>query len=95
MDTLTLQPGDFAPLYVEADEIPLTVLSDLEDAPYTIELDGVEYSYTRSIPIKGHGATLPPFLEECDAEGRQMIIGERGKRYFLFLTSAKTAAAAE
>ncbi len=93
MDTLTLQPGDFEPLYVEADEIPLTVLSHLDDTPYTIKLDGVEYTYARSIPAIGHGASLPPLLDEYDAEGRAMIIGERGKRYFLFLTPAKTAAA--
>lgn len=92
--SLPVQSGDMAPVYVGPFTVQATVLSDLEDAPFTLVLDGVEYSYIRSVPVKGHGASLLPLLEQYHSESRGVILGERQKRYFIYATPALTPAAA-
>ena len=91
---LPIDPGDTAPLYVGRYTVPTTVLSDLEEAPFTLILDGEEYSYIKSVPLKGHGGVLPFLLDEYTGEGRSVLLGERLKRYYIYATPATRAAAA-
>ena len=59
-----------------------------------LRLDGREYTYTSSVPLKGYGAVLPARVREALAEGRQALVVQRGERYYLYLTPAPTAPSA-
>ncbi len=84
-DTLdSVEAGDYV--------VPLTELRDLDEPPYAITLRGVEFTYARSVPVKGHGASLPPLLDEWVAAGRDVLIGQRDKRYYVYLTPATVVA---
>jgi len=68
---------------------PVTVpYVDLHDAPYVhhhIEVNGTEYAYERSYPVKGGSAVMPAVVSELAASGKQVLIGERNERYYLYL----------
>ncbi len=82
----SLETGDYV--------VPLTDVSHLEEPPYVVRVGNEEFVYARSVPVKGHGATLPPLLDEWVAEGRDVLVGQRGMRYYVYLTPAATPAAA-
>ena len=42
------------------------------------------YAYERSIPIKGHSAHLPRYLNEQIADGKQPLIIERSDRFYVY-----------
>jgi len=42
------------------------------------------YTYERSIPIKGHSAHLPRYLNEQIAAGKQPLIIERLDRFYVY-----------
>lgn len=42
------------------------------------------YIYERSIPIKGHSAHLPKYLNEQIAAGKQPLIIERVDRFYVY-----------
>ena len=64
-------------------------MTDVLRAPHALE-----YTYTRSVPVKGYGAILPPLLDEWYGEGRDVLVARRGDRYYVYLTAATTAATA-
>ena len=92
--SLPVQSGDMAPVYVGPFTAQATLMSDLEEAPFSLVLDDVEYSYAKSVPVKGHGASLLPLLEQYHDEGRGLILGERQKRYYIYVTPAHSPATA-
>jgi hypothetical protein len=60
---------------------------DLDDQPYVssqIAVEGAEYSYERSFPIKGHSAVMPAAIEQLQAAGKRLLVGERNERYYLY-----------
>ena len=61
---------------------------DLHDAPYVhhrIEVNGTEYVYDRSYPVKGGSAVMPGIVSELVGSGKQVLIGERNERYYIYL----------
>ena len=49
-------------------------------------LNGQEYHYERSFPVKGHGAKLPTFLREQMDAGKTPLILERENRFLVYLS---------
>lgn len=61
---------------------------DLEDEPFVssqLRVGDTEYTYSRSFPIKGHGAVMPGVVSELLAAGRSVLVAERRERYYLYL----------
>jgi hypothetical protein len=60
---------------------------DLVDWPFLstkLELDGTEYAYIRSFPIKGHSAVMPAAIDGLRAQGKAILIVERPDRYYVY-----------
>ncbi len=72
-------------LQLEGFEVPYTHLDDEEYVHTSLRLGETEYTYDRSFPTKGHSATMPAAIAELQAEGRQVLVAERGKRYYVYL----------
>jgi hypothetical protein len=82
---LDVRASDLEALDLGAFDVPLV---DLDDAPYvhsSIVLDGTEYAYSRSFPVKGHSAVMPQAVAELQAQGKQVLVGERGERYLIYV----------
>ena len=94
MQSIEVKAEEFVPLQVGEHVVPVVLLDEHAEPPYTLKFEGVEFTYARSVPIKGHGASLPPLLAEVVAEGRDILAGERGERYYLYYTAAPVAAKA-
>ena len=50
-----------------------------------IKVGGQGYQYDRSYPIKGHSATLPKYLIEQVAAGKQPLLIERPDRFYVYI----------
>jgi hypothetical protein len=76
------------------DGIELFVLDmgDLADVPpFYIDVAGRRFSYaSATFPVKGHGATLPPFVRAEEAAGHLLLLGERGGRYLAYVHDPDT-----
>ena len=61
---------------------------DLQNVPYVhhrLAVDGAEYAFDRSYPVKGGSAVMPSQVSELVAAGRKVLVGERGERYYVYL----------
>lgn len=61
---------------------------NLEAEPFVrtrLRIGGAEYTYAQSYPINGHSAVMPSAIAELQAQGRQVLVAERGERYYLYL----------
>ena len=61
---------------------------NLEAEPFVrsrLRIGGADYTYDQSYPIKGHSAVMPNAIAELLAQGRQVLVAERGERYYLYL----------
>ncbi len=71
------------------DDIELFVLNLEEDPdlpPFYVDVAGRRFAYSSStFPVKGHGATLPPFIREQEAAGNLVILVERSGRYMAYV----------
>ncbi len=72
---------------------PLLRLNRVDLPPVEIKVGEQEYRYDRSYPIKGHGAVMPGYLQECVEQGKQPLVIERIQRYYVYLAKAGESAA--
>ncbi len=62
---------------------------NLEGEPFVgtrIRVGGTEYTYSQSYPITGHSAVMPGAIDKLQSEGKQVLVAERGERYYLYLS---------
>lgn len=81
---LPLAAAAIGTLELEGVEMPY---ANLEDAPYVhsrIVLDGTEYAYVRSFPVRGHSAVMPGAVRELLGQGKRLLVAERGERYYVY-----------
>ena len=54
--------------------------------PFYLEVAGRRFSYSsRTFPVKGHRASMPPFIREEEAAGHIVLLGERNGRYMAYV----------
>ena len=73
---------------LELDQLSVPYVN-LEDEPFLgsrIRVDETEYTYSQSFPITGHSAVMPGAVDQVQSEGKQVLVAERGKRYYLYLS---------
>ncbi len=83
-EPLHIYPSQVGILELEGSDLPYV---DLEDEPFVgsvLELEGTEYAYQRSFPVKGHSAVMPAAVAELHAAGKRLLVAERGERYCLY-----------
>ncbi len=68
-------------------DVPYVNLEDARSAHTRLKVGDVEYTYSQSYPVKGHSAVLPGVVAQLRSEGRQILVAERGERYYIYLTS--------
>lgn len=74
------------PLAVDGLMVPRVRLTLGEPVPFhQVKVGEKAYEYEKSYPIKGHSATLPKFVKEQLAAGRETLIIERETRYLVYL----------
>ena len=68
-------------------DVFLLNMEELDDVPpYYIDVAGRRFAYSSiTFPTKGHSAQLPDFLREQEAEGKLVVMGERGGRYLAYV----------
>jgi hypothetical protein len=79
-DDLTVLSEDALELFV------LNLDDDPDLPPFYVDVAGRRFAYSsNTFPVKGHGATLPPFVEEQEAAGNLVILVERNDRYMAYV----------
>lgn len=68
-------------------DVFLLNMDELEDVPpYYVDVAGRRFSYSSTtFPTKGHSAQLPRFIEEQEAAGNLVLLGERNNRYIAYI----------
>lgn len=82
---LTVDPTDLGTLELDGQWVAYVDLYDEPFMPTHIRLGGDEYAFHSSVPVRGHGATLPPRVREVRAAGKKALVVERKGRYYLFV----------
>ena len=74
-----LATGDVDTFVLDLNELPTP-------PPYFIVVDGRRFALHReTFLVRGHGATLPQWLREQEAEGRLALLAERDPRYLVYV----------
>lgn len=84
---LDLDPARLGTLDLVTHLVPYISLDDEPAIRARLQIDGTEYAYQQSYPVKGHSAVMPDIVAEAIADGRQVLVAERDNRYYLYLTS--------
>ncbi len=68
-------------------DVFLLNMEEMDDIPpYYIDVAGRRFSYSSvTFPTKGHSAQLPRFIEEQEAAGNLVVLGERRNRYIAYV----------
>lgn len=84
---------DMTVLAEEGIEVFVLDMGELPDLPpYYVDVAGRRFAYaSTTFPVKGHGATLPPFVRAQEAAGHLVVLGERGGRYMAYVHDPEAA----
>ncbi len=72
-------------LQLEGFQVPYVHLEDEPSVHSRLRVGDTEYTYDHSYPIKGHSAVMPDDIAELQADGRRVLVAERGERYLVYL----------
>ncbi len=79
---------ELEPLPLDGMLVPVLRLTQADALPKTdIMVEGQEYRYDRSYPIKGHSAVLPRYLAEQMAVGKRPLLIERPDRFYVYFAA--------
>lgn len=60
--------------------------------PFYIDVAGRRFAYaSTTFPVKGHGATLPPYVRAEEAAGHIVLLAVRGDRYMAYVYDPEAA----
>ena len=84
---LAITFDDMTVLAEEDYEVFVFDMLELPDVPpYYLDVAGRRFAYaSRTFPVKGHGASMPPFIRDEEAAGHIVLLGERGGRYMAYV----------
>jgi hypothetical protein len=66
-------------------DVPFVDLDEFDSVASHLRIDGTEYAYERSFPVKGHSAVMPAAVAELLDAGRTVLVAERNERYLVYL----------
>lgn len=66
-------------------ELPYIEYGDVE-AAVKLVLDGEDYWYYKTFPLKGYGAVLPRAIAELEAQGHRPLLARYGTRIYVYAT---------
>jgi hypothetical protein len=85
VDKLRVEADRLGTFELDGEELPFV---DLNDAPFVhtcLVVGATEYRFHRSYPVRGHAAVMPDDVAELRAAGKQLLVAERGDRYYLYV----------
>lgn len=80
-----VRPESLETLYTDGMELPYVEYGDAE-AAVKLVLEGEDYWYSRTLPLKGYGAVLPKYIRELAAEGHKPLLARYGTRIYIYAT---------
>jgi hypothetical protein len=80
-----VHPDSIGTLYTDGMELPYVEYGQMEPA-LKLVLDGEDYWYYRTLPLKGYGAVLPRYIAQLEAEGHKPILARYGTRIYIYAT---------
>ncbi|HET6614982.1 MAG TPA: hypothetical protein VFH62_03765 [Dehalococcoidia bacterium] len=83
---LEINPNTLGTIEIDGRWVPYLNLYELESIPTRLKIANDEYAFTRSAPVRGHGAVLPDEIREARNAGKRSVIVEREDRYYVFVT---------
>jgi hypothetical protein len=85
---MELDDADLEPIELDSLIVPVYRMTSGGLPDTRVVLDGVEYHYDSSYPIKGYAAILPRYLSEQLSGGKKPLLIERANpnRYYLYLS---------
>jgi hypothetical protein len=83
---LEIDPVQLGTVEMGGSWVPYLDLYDAEMVPTRLKIVNDEYAFTKSAPVRGHGAVLPDEIRAARTAGKKPIGVERGDRYYLFVT---------
>ncbi|MFQ5880647.1 MAG: hypothetical protein ACE5IZ_10815 [Dehalococcoidia bacterium] len=84
----TVRPEALDALYVDDLELVLCDISHIDPPPRSLTLAGQEYVFSRSYPVKGYSAVLGKAAREMMGEGKTLLVGRWGTRYYVYTAPA-------
>src|SRR5438132_11942430 len=72
-------------LYTEGMELHYREYGQME-LVLKLGLDGEDYWYYRTLPLKGYGAVLPRYIAQLEVEGHKPILARYGTRIYIYAT---------
>src|SRR5437867_13346230 len=80
-----VHPDSIGTLYTDGMELPYVEYGQMEPA-LKLVLDGEDYWYYRTLPLKGYGAVLPRSISQLEAGGRKPSLARSGTRFCIYAT---------
>ncbi|TMB98868.1 MAG: hypothetical protein E6J42_04950 [Chloroflexi bacterium] len=66
-------------------ELPYVEYGSMEPA-VKLRFEGEDYWYYRTLPLKGYGAVLAPYIRDLQAEGHKPLLARYGTRIYIYAT---------
>ena len=82
---IEVRPDTIEPLYIEGRELPFVEYGS-EQPPIKLVLEGEEYWYSRTLPLKGYGAVLGRYVRDLEAEGHKALLARFFSRIYIYAT---------
>jgi hypothetical protein len=80
-----VHPDSLETLVAGGYELPYVEYGQREPA-LKLVMDGEEYWYFRTLPLKGYGAVLPKYIRELESEGHRPVLARYGTRIYIYAT---------
>jgi hypothetical protein len=80
-----VHPDTLETLYTHGLELPYVEYGQAEPA-LKLVLDGRDYWYYRTLPLKGYGAVLAKYVAGLASEGHDPLLARYGTRIYIYAT---------
>jgi hypothetical protein len=67
--------------------VPLVRMTSAPVPPVQLRVEGHDYQYDSSYPIKGYAAIMPSYIKEQIAGGKRPLLVERPDRFYVYFAA--------
>ncbi|MBI1884761.1 MAG: hypothetical protein HYS09_00300 [Chloroflexi bacterium] len=85
---IEVNPSRLEALYTDGLELPYVEFGRAEPG-IKLVLDGEEYWYYKTLPLKGYGAVLARQVRDLEAEGQKLLLARFWDRIYIYATGIK------
>lgn len=85
---LEVRPDNVDTLSTAGVELPYVEFGQMQPA-IKLVLEGGEYWYYKTLPLKGYGAVIDRYIHDLQAEGHQPLLARFFNRIYIYATGIK------